>query len=71
MSEWKLISTAPKDGTWVFLYVPGHGPARARWDKNFAYHRNSTVGAWLGHHQAKVITAGTHWMPVMDAPNTK
>jgi hypothetical protein len=58
--EWQPIETAPKDGTWVFLFVPGHGPARARWNGQ----------SWMAHTNARQITRGTHWMPLPAPPVT-
>ena len=60
MSTWQPIETAPKDGTWLFLYVPGHGPVRARW---------KTRMGWQSHADAHEITKGTHWMHVMAPPS--
>lgn len=57
--QWRDIETAPKDGTWVFLYVPGHGPVRAKFTK---------ICGWLGHSSGKIITKATHWMLLPDAP---
>jgi hypothetical protein len=55
---WLPIESAPKDGTWILLYVPGHGEARARWSR----------GHWISHSRARVITQGSHWMPQPPPP---
>ncbi|KKM22878.1 hypothetical protein LCGC14_1620870 [marine sediment metagenome] len=61
--EWQPIETAPKDGTWVFLFVPGHGPARARWS-----HNPGMADGWRSHGTGRTITQGTHWMPLPEPP---
>jgi hypothetical protein len=60
MSEWQPIETAPKDGRWLFLYVPGHGPVRARWKDRMG---------WQSHYRGREIVRGTHWMPLPTPPS--
>lgn len=65
MSTWQAIETAPKDGTWVFLFVPGHGPARARW---YVSLHLGIDGVWQSFDTGNTIHRGTHWMPLPDPP---
>ena len=64
--EWQPIETAPKDGTWVFLYVPGHGPTRAKWSRLV-----SGVYGWTSHQSGNYISRATHWMPLPEPPEEK
>lgn len=58
---WKPIETAPKENPeWVFLFVPGHGPARAIWRRKRKW--------WESHTSGKEITAATHWMQLPTPP---
>jgi len=57
-SQWQPIETAPKD-EWIFLFVPGHGPARAIWRSG---------RGWVSHCSGKIITKGTHWMRLPAPP---
>lgn len=60
MDGWQTIDSAPKDGRWVFLHVPGHGPARARW--------HARMG-WESHNNGREITKATHWRPMFGEPS--
>lgn len=54
---WRTLESAPKENPeWVFLYVPGHGPARAIWRRKRKW--------WESHTTGREITAATHWMPL-------
>jgi len=58
---WRPIESAPKDNPeWVFLYVPGHGPARAIWRRKNKW--------WESHATGREITSATHWRPLPPAP---
>ncbi len=61
--EWQSMETAPENGSWVFLFVPGHGPARARWS-----HNPGMADGWRSHNTGRTITKGTHWMPLPAPP---
>lgn len=58
--EWQPISTAPKDGTLIILFVPGlQGVCPGRWLCN------ADEGWWSSYGR----TANpTHWMPLPTAP---
>ena len=61
VNEWQPISTAPKDGTRIMLWL--NGPIRAP---------KAVFGKWVGF--AGWVTEGsgsakpTHWMPLPEAP---
>lgn len=57
---WRSMDSAPLTGEWVFLYVPGHGPTRARW--------NGALHCFLSHTTGKPIRRATHWRPMFAAP---
>ena len=69
MSQWLPISTAPKDGTKVDLWVifNGTGPHRVT-----DAHWNDKLSDWqLGQYNASDYMTHpviTHWMPIPDAP---
>lgn len=56
-ASWRTMDTAPKDGTWIWLYVPGHGEVRARWG-----------GACWSSIGGKMVIKATHWMPRSASP---
>jgi len=62
---WQPIETAPKAKGWLFLFVPGHGPARAIWSKR----KTGDEYGWVGHGSGRYITRGTHWMPIPEPPS--
>ena len=62
MADWQPIETAPKDGTRVLVYQPGH------------LHMIGTYGAfgyYFGPHwwSNGVTIAPTHWMPLPEFPS--
>ncbi len=64
MTTWQDISTAPKDGTWVFLY---HKHARIGgwyWDGGIW---NNEYLEW-GVGEAEPELSPTHWMPLPEPP---
>lgn len=47
MSEWKDISTAPKDGTIIQALIPGYGTDNLiAWHDGFACEDGRSCGAW-------------------------
>ena len=42
-NEWRPISTAPKDGTYVLVKMEDYVPSVAKWE--------SSVGAWIESHK--------------------
>lgn len=62
MSEWQSIETAPRDGTWVFVYWPSMSitlyPLVAFWDGE-----GWDTPAGIGN-----VREPTHWMPLPEAP---
>ncbi len=64
MSEWQPIETAPRDGTRVLVYEPGHPSYED--DAGFidlAYHLYGEVWASVNGGSEP-----THWMPLPDPP---
>jgi len=64
MSQWKPISTAPKDGSYVILYVPDEDS-------------ELTIACWIyGDWRSWVwsedcwqnVLNPTHWMPLPEPP---
>lgn len=76
MSEWKPISTAPEDGTFVLLYAPigiCHGAfmEAVSDETSEEFPRGKPLGKrWfmgLTYHDAKAYNP-THWMPLPPPP---
>ena len=80
MSEWKPIESAPKDGTEVFLYVPGESlyPTAGRYDTPEHFEREYgdrdyaeegwrwSYGYPTDFHEE--VIRPTHWMPLPTPP---
>ena len=74
MTEWKDISTAPKDGTVVDLWAKN----LLTWDKReerLVNRRWATVKHWAGREYENWNGVGenyevTHWMPLPPPPKT-
>lgn len=69
--EWQPIETAPKDGTPILLYWPGH---RGHIATNcFVARWNVLAEDWLSSGQPVWRGAGiyepTHWMPLPEPPS--
>lgn len=66
---WQPIETAPKDGTWMIIFVADSplyaNPFMARWDKR-------PGGGWWagfdGYGEDDLVRAPTHWMPLPEPP---
>lgn len=76
MSEqWKPISTAPKDGTWILIYQPASmwqskRAARQAVIRVAYWHQPANLshdGFWLGGHTYRP----THWMPLPAPPGVR
>jgi hypothetical protein len=63
MAEWQSIKTAPKDGTFILLWIPWLKQSYAgRWYRErWVFYRTSCV---------RPVTAPTHWQPLPDPPST-
>jgi len=63
VSEWREISTAPKDGTRILVYEPGEQVSIVWWRKNTTYEAGGywTPGAIYRHEP-------TLWMPLPSPP---
>lgn len=59
MGEWKPISSAPKDGTLVLLWVPGGGWYTGQW--------NPLSGHWDDGDYFSELDA-THWTELPPPP---
>ena len=46
MSDWKDISTAPKDGTLFWAMIPGHGDALIAWTDGLLDSNDMPCGGW-------------------------
>jgi hypothetical protein len=61
---WKPISTAPKDGTPVDVWVNDYGDqfrvADAWW--------HATLGSWMTRDGSKILGVVTHYMPLPPPP---
>ena len=76
MNAWQPIETAPKDGTSVLLYEPGHGIDVGHWyvhthdeykerpDGLFERVTVSNPGYWNCNETQRP----THWMPLPKVP---
>lgn len=78
---WLAIASAPKDGTWILVFVPSTGRTHVcQWDAEYeTVYREGTDaasyrGAWTDH---AVVSFGyeetheyqpTHWQPMLDPP---
>lgn len=63
--DWAPIDTAPTDGTWIVLFVPSHGPVRARW----MLFGQPASGRWYSYERGKTIIKATHWRPMVKSPS--
>lgn len=69
--QWQPISTVPKDGTWVLLYLHRYPEDQttfvARWAEGWMEGRY--VERWAADDNATLdINPPTHWMPCPAAP---
>ncbi|MCP4108368.1 MAG: DUF551 domain-containing protein [Desulfobacteraceae bacterium] len=56
--QWQPIETAPKDGTWVLLYIKTSGAHRGNFQNN----------KWLNESFFNRKEAPTHWQPLSHPP---
>lgn len=63
MSEWKPISTAPKDGARVLVYK-----AATKETYVVAHVHSEVMGPVWATPDAHVIFGATHWMPLPEPP---
>jgi hypothetical protein len=65
MMNWRPIETAPKDGTRVLVYAPGHLHMIAAWIEHHGY---TYLGpAWFSNNST-ILPPPTHWMPLPEFP---
>jgi hypothetical protein len=67
MSEWQPIETAPKDGTVIRLYIPGHPELegmQGRWDRFENEWQAYPLFGTLG--RAKDVPDPIYWMPLYE-----
>ena len=76
--EWRLIESAPKDGTpvdlWVVFPLGGHRWVNAKWLES-GNHSCSGAADWCSAgniplHAFTQKPKATHWMPLPLPPNT-
>ena len=69
LSEWRDISTAPKDGTQILIQHNDHreAPFIGHWGHVGRY--TSSPEMWIGHPYGAMSDGDvTHWMPLPDGP---
>lgn len=76
MSDWKPISTAPKDGTWILVFEPYEGIEDsiqvARWGE-VEWSSGEPEFDWVGepagpNPDTNTYTGASHWMPLPKPP---
>lgn len=69
MSEWRDIDTAPKDGTYVALLIPGDGAyGSTGWRiGTFSPPENAWFLTVHGNLERSVFEP-SHWLPLPEAP---
>ncbi len=78
MSEWRPIATAPKDGTFVLLFVAGREawcPTVGRWNDGQTYNSFGEIlsegwGDEITTFHVPGLNMPTHWMPLPAPPST-
>jgi len=78
MNEWQPIETAPKDGTWVLLFVPAEIPDEDRGRHICAGQWSDQLNgrtapprwmfAWFDGGYYGYAGPPTHWMPLPEPP---
>lgn len=63
MSDWKLIETAPKDGTWVLIWETAGTNTKYSPADVAHYH----LGDWYNADKQRLYGA-SHWMPLPAPP---
>lgn len=80
MSEWKDISTAPRDGTAIIITCAGSLGCNATntyvaafWDEEESLFTDDESGAWVCYmdmtQEPQAPINPTHWMPLPPPPN--
>src|SRR5690348_16271156 len=65
--NWQPIETAPKDGTRVLVYAPGHLHMIGAWIEHHGY---TYIGpAWFSNNSI-ITPAPTHWMRLPEFPSS-
>ena len=70
MTGWQPIETAPKDGTKIDIWVPGHDRATAFWsDKlGWVYDEEHIGRTFHPNKPPSFPITATHWMPYPGEP---
>lgn len=64
--EWQPIAAAPKDETWVLLWLPAWGQGQARLGQWLG---SPGSEGWYGREWKEVFHDGpTHWLPIPEPP---
>ena len=73
-ADWRLIETAPKDGTRILIYDRGRINI-AFWDENAELGENENAPGWQifscenDVYYSTASKTATHWMHLPEAPN--
>lgn len=77
MTDWQDISTAPKDGGYIWLGAPGTLRIGYWCDGQKFEHHGSVGGGWRDAARAEagglsdLLFAPTHWMPLPPPPSAE
>jgi len=65
---WQPIETAPKDGTWILVWMHDYEcPMSAQWGLlNINPNKYDGIHGWSGN--GYIFDGVTHWMPMPEAP---
>lgn len=63
--EWRTIDSAPRDGTRVLVYAPGHLLMLASFE---AWKTIHAAGPWWWSNGSIITPEPTHWMPLPSPP---
>lgn len=65
--EWQPIETAPKDGTWILVWMPDRGVMVVSWGEHY---RNDNEYGWMDYLDSFFeLDEATHWMPSPEPPS--
>ena len=68
---WRPIETAPKDGTWILVVIPGYVPCVAQWNIHQERWLEFSVEDWSDETWKEMTEGAFHprlWMPLPEQP---